>query len=607
MNTPPTPSQVGMCFVAALFTTPSTSQGISLYAQRYYVTSRSVRNDALYWTRVPEDRLIFYYVGSPNYTQRAPVFHTNTRKLMKKLLLALSLLAGGQAFAGTDSLATNTFTMFGDIRERGMIGLKLDGGQSAVFNLTANCNTAQCAHGMAGIRLDQNGHMIHYQKFGHSTIDVDPIKAIWTTDKHILLVGIYGDDRILMKVDTMFNVTWARRVNKRQSYATILQDCLVELNGSYYMSFDNTFVKIKPDGTIVFSKIFGPEAGTTDDFKYVYVNTLTPLSNGRFFMGGGIDLGPDPWDGEKGFMMIADTNGVISKQKQFTIGAPYGEEISYAFKQSENKIRVFGHYDNDIYTAEVDSNLAMTNVKTVTGSNNAFTHTIHYNGVDQYVLGFTNQGITLVALDNNGTLDWAKSYAGGYSPYSIYSMNNCTYALYGSCNTNTPNYKKGYWMKVNSDGNSAQQNWETPFTPVFTNRSVTAISNTTAVDSGQWQTDFSIQNFLADNSPVSDSLWYRSTNPLVCPDIPQSASSVVMQQANDLCAPNPFYSSMQISNSWELNKISNLMVYDITGRVIYSEEQPRSRTINVGSEVSGLVFVKWMYEGQVYSQKMLAL
>ncbi len=529
---------------------------------------------------------------------------------MKKIFLLLSsLLLSAELYAGTDSLAINTFTMYGDIRERGMIGLKLDNGQSAVFNLTSNCNTAQCAHGMAGIRIDQNGHMLHYRKFGHTTIDVDPIKAIWTTDKHIVLVGIHGEDRILMKIDTMFNVVWAREIKKRQDQTGTLVDNLVEVNNSYYMAFDNTFVKVRPDGTVVFSKIYGPQQGTADDFKYMFTNTLSPLPGGKFFMGGGIDLGPLPWDGEVGFMMTIDTSGNILKQKQFTIGAQWGEEIRYAFSQSANVIRVFGHFDNDIYTAEVDSNLTMINVKRM-GGVPAFNHTIHYNGTDQYVIGFNNQGITLVTLDNTGALDWARSYGGGFSPQAIYSMNNCTYALYGSCNTNVTNWKKGYWLKVNEDGQSAAPQLEGAFTPTFSNLTVLTTATTTAVDSGQWQTSFTMQDFLNDNSPVGDSLWFRSINALVCPDtpdVPQSVHEIAFDDHKNLCAPNPFYGKTEISNDWDLNKIGNLMVYDITGRIILQEEKPSARTIQLTENISGLIFVKWTYEGVVYTQKMLAL
>lgn len=525
------------------------------------------------------------------------------------ILLFSSLLLTAKLSATTpDSLAINTFTMHGDVREKGMIGLKLDNEQSAVFNLTSNCNTAQCAHGMAGMRIDQNGHLLHYKKFGHVSIDVDPIKAIWTTDKHILLVGLHGQDRILMKVDTMFNVVWARQFYIRQDNGAILNDDLQEVSGSYYMSFDNTMAKIRPDGTVVFSKIFGPEQGTTDDFKYVFLNTLTPLPGGRFFMGGGIDVGPLPWDGEVGFMMIVDTTGAILKQKSFTLGAPWGEEITWAFRQSENVIRTFGRYESDLYTAEVDTNLVMSNVKRISGASSMpYQNAIHYNGTDRYMIGFSHQGMTLIALDNTGSLEWAGSYSGGYSPYSVYPMNNCTYAMYGTCNTATPNWKKGYWIKVNEDGQSAAPQLEMAFTPTFNTLSVLSTTTTTTVDSGQWQTDFTIQNFLNDNSPVSDSLWYRNANPLVCPDLPQNVLEIASASQKNLCAPNPFHGQMQIGNDWELNKIEKLMVYDITGRIILEQNKPSARTIELTENVKGLIFVKWTYEGVAYTQKMMAL
>lgn len=525
---------------------------------------------------------------------------------MKKIFLLLCGLWAATGSYAQDSLAISTFTMYGDIRERGMMGLRLDNGQSAVFNLTSNCNTAQCAHGMAGIRIDKHGHMLHYKKFGHLSLDVDPNEAIWTSDKHILLVGQHGSDRILMKVDTMFSVVWARQVLERPQYTTSATDALVEVNGSYYSSFNNTLTKVRADGSVVFSKIYGPEEGVNDAYSSLNITSLVPIAADRFFIAGSVDLDNNnigPY--EDAFVAIIDTNGTILKQKKFDVGAPYGSEISYAFKQSANRMRVFGHHWNDVYTAEVDTNLAVTNAKNIVGDN-AYTHTVHYNGEDQYILGFNYGGITLMAIDNNGNTQWSRSYGGGFSAFSIYSMNDCTYGLYASCGAGQPNWKKGYWMTVNEDGQSAAPQLEAAFTPDVTNLTIT-MGVPTAVDSGQWQTDFTIQNFLFDSSPVGDSSWSRSVNQAVCPEVPQHVTEVSTNAQKELCSPNPFYGQIEIGNDWELNKIAHLVVYDITGRVILSEAHPTSRTITLDGIAKGVVFVRWTYEGQVYTQKMVGL
>ena len=103
--------------------------------------------------------------------------------------MAGCLLAGVNLYAGTDSLAFKAYTMGGGNRESGQLGIRLDSRQSVLFNITSNCNTAQCQHGMAGIRIDNNGNMIHARKIGSAVLDVDPRTAIYTRDKHILLVG----------------------------------------------------------------------------------------------------------------------------------------------------------------------------------------------------------------------------------------------------------------------------------------------------------------------------------------------------------------------------------------------------------------------------------
>ncbi len=524
---------------------------------------------------------------------------------MKKFLLLCSslLLSASVCTAAQDSLATAVYTMGGGSRENGMLGVKLDNGQSALFNITSNCLTAQCQHGMAGIRIDQNGNLLHYKKFGHSTIDVDPNEAIYTSDKHILLVGQHGLDRILMKIDTMFNVVWSRTIHQRQDNYLLIMERLVERNNAYYMVCGATLTKVKSDGTVVFSKYYGPEMGTTDEYLSINFNALVPISGGRFFIAGELNADPNTF-AENGFLSIVDSNGNFLKQKQVNVGGPYGNTITHAFKESENRFRIFGRHHNDIYTALADSNFAVTAAKKISGAV-MFDREICYNGSDRYLVSISHAGTTLMMLDNNANVVWGKSYAGGWNK-SLYQLSNCTYAAYGSINTGVNNGKTGFWLKVNEDGQSGNPLVETTFTPTVIDLTP-VVTSSNAVDSGQWQTTFPAENFIFDNTVVSDSLWYRKANVLVCPDVPQNVLELASTAHKDLCAPNPFRGQMRIGNDWELNKIEKLMVYDITGRVILEQDKPSARTIELTENVKGLIFVKWTYEGVSHTQKMMAL
>jgi hypothetical protein len=526
---------------------------------------------------------------------------------MKKLLLLLCSLWAATGSYAQDSLATAAYTMGGGNRENGMLGVKLDNGQSALFNITSNCLTAQCEHGMAGIRIDQNGNMLHYRKFGHVDIDVDPNEAIWTSDKHILLVGQHGDDRILMKIDTMFNVVWSRVIEMRMPGYNIVIESLKELNKTYYLAYEKMLVKVREDGTVVFSKYYGPKQGTLEDHMNINFNTLAQIAPDKFFLGGEIYDDADPFGfDDDAFAAIIDTNGTILKQKKFHVGSTYTNGITYGFKQSENLIRVFGYYNYELYTAELDTNLAVSNVKHYGGTTNMATHSMCFNGTDRYMFTFSHQGMTMLMIDENGDLVWSKSASGGFSPKATYMLNKCTYALYGSCNTGVNNGKKGFWLKVSEDGELSSTTLGTAFTP--TESTLTAVvASCNAVDSGVWQTTFQSENFIFDNTAVNDSLWFKKVNMMVCPETPQGIVSVVAHAQKDLCSPNPFYGQMEIGKDWELKKIEHLVVYDITGRVILNEEHPAERTIRFAESVKGMVFVKWMYEGQVYTQKMTGL
>lgn len=522
------------------------------------------------------------------------------------------LLLSFTCLAGNDSLAIRSYTMNGGNREFGYLGIPLANGRSALFNITANCNTAQCQHGMAGIIIDANGKVVFRKKIGSAVTDVDPNLAIYTSDKHIVMLGGYETDkRMLIRMDTTFNIEWTRIIELKEngSFYGPSGDGLVELNGNYYVLFANEFTKITPSGSVVFSKYYGPAQNNTDPaHNRINFCSLTLLDQGRFFVGGEIvDAGGY---NELAFLSIIDTNGNILKQKKATLTSTYNGGITHSFKVSANLIKVFGHLDNNLYMADVDTNMVMSNAIKMTGTI-LYTHSVCYNGTDRYYISAYEHNtakISVLGVDNAGTVLWSKfiKNGSGYFRSYNYMIDDCAFAVYGSGTQNTAIRNYGLWTKMNRNGETASPLMEAPLT-ITTSAMTPVMSATTAVDSGQWQTTFLSETFLYDNTQVSDSLWFETENSVVCASTPPVNSVQEMEmQKGLLCNENPVYGSIAIASAWELRRIKQLLICDIHGRVVYAAKQPSDRTIDISGVPAGMLLVRWMYDDKVYVQRLLA-
>ncbi|MCD6013082.1 MAG: hypothetical protein K0Q79_2944 [Flavipsychrobacter sp.] len=528
---------------------------------------------------------------------------------MKYTFMLSCLLTFASIASAQDSLATRAFSMGGGSREFGHLSMRINDDRVVLFNITSNCMTATCNHGMAAILIDKNGNMLRYKKIGSIANDVDPNKAIYTSDGNIIMVGSYsGAKWLIMKMDTMFNVLWTRVIEQKPGsvYSGPYIEDIAEVNHTYYFVFSNIITKVNENGTVIFSKFYGPSATNTSHYTFVNYKSLTPLSANRFYLSG--DLKDTASVYEASFHSIADTNGNIIRQKKFKNGAPYGSDISYSFKESANKLKVFGHHNNDIYSADVDTNLNVTNAKKYSGTP-MYTHNVCYNGGDRYFLSAydnTIGKIPVFALDNSGTVQWSKFLlnGAGYFRSTNHMLDYCTFGIYSSTPIGTSLAKKGYWAKLNSNGTTGSTSGEAPLTLTTVTTLPYTVSSTTVVDSGQWQLTFANDPFINDATPVTDSLWFKAVNPATCVytlDIPAT-----IKPMPSLCSPNPFNGTLAIGSEWELSQINKLTIYDITGRVIVSETNPVSNIISVPTEIKGVVFVCWLYKGEYHTQKLLA-
>jgi hypothetical protein len=539
---------------------------------------------------------------------------------VKHLFTLLYLVFLAAASQAQDSLAIRAYTMGGGSREYGICAARLTNERSVLFNITSNCNTATCNHGMAGIMIDKNGKVIRYKKIGAVTIDIDPNRIIYTSDGHILMVGAYGTPkRLLIKMDTFFNVVWTRAIEQKPylAYTGPFIESLVEINHNYYMAFSSSLTKVSENGTVVFSKHFGPSLGNTSSYTYVNYNSITPLSANRIFLAGSLKDNAASGSNPGNLGCIIDTNGNIIRQKKFDLGATWGTGITYSFKESANSIKIFGHHNNDLYGANIDTNLTVTNPKKYSGSI-MYTHSVAYDGIGRYYISAYNNmetNMSVFALDSMGVVQWSKYlYCGpGYFKTSAHMVDNCTFGVYCSTPIGTSLAHKGYWAKINRNGATANASLEAALSVTTTTSLPITYTPTTVTDSGQWQTVFPPETFISDATVVKDSLWFEIVNPDTCtvttPPPPPPPSAVMPVNAQPfypaLCSPNPSNGNLHIGNEWGLEGISRLIVYDISGKVIFIENQPASRDIQLPPQAKGVFFVRWEYDGRPHTQRLL--
>jgi hypothetical protein len=216
--------------------------------------------------------------------------------------------------------------------------------------------------------------------------------------------------------------------------------------------------------------------------------------------------------------------------------------------------------------------------------------------------------IAVFATDLDGDVEWSKFLLngnGGFYRVRGYQVNDCGFAVYSS--TRIPNTvkNKGFWAKLNNNGAVAASAATQPLT-ITASTLTSTVTTAQAVDSGVAQTVFPSQAFISDNTAVTDSLWFKAKNPTPCiitgtgPDLSQAE-----QEA--LCSPNPCYGTLQIGAEWSLSEVKQLKVFDITGRVLLSIDQPDSRIVRLPEAVRGVVFVRWMYKGRPGTQRLLSL
>lgn len=348
-----------------------------------------------------------------------------------------------------DSLVSKKFSFGGYSKEFGIGGTQLSDNRAMIFNITSNCVTGTCQHGLGMALISDNGQLIKSAAFGHNVNDFDVVEAYKSADGNCMALGNSTDDVvILQKMDTNLNIVWNKTIPKDTGIGPsgIYLYAASDIDNHHQVLYGNQWFTISNTGSIIRSKRYlnGYDASNRFD-----LSAIQKLTTNRYAIGGHIcdvsGFDSDP------MVMIVDSLGNKLKSKKFIIpNSPYTDQISAIYIKSDNEILAFGNKNTDFFMMSMDSNLNLNWTKTYTSTNfNAYTHQVTNVNSNCYVI--VGSGVVF-ALNAQGTTLWAKTIDFGQQP-KVYATDTCHFVTYSTKTTN--NWGSGYWNKMDAQGTGA--------------------------------------------------------------------------------------------------------------------------------------------------------
>jgi len=112
-----------------------------------------------------------------------------------------------------DSLVSKKFSFGGYTKEFGIGGTQLSDNRAMIFNITSNCVTGTCQHGLGMALISDNGQIIKSAAFGHTINDFDVVEAYKSADGNCMALGNSTNNIvILQKMDTNLNILWNKTI-----------------------------------------------------------------------------------------------------------------------------------------------------------------------------------------------------------------------------------------------------------------------------------------------------------------------------------------------------------------------------------------------------------
>lgn len=366
------------------------------------------------------------------------------RKIFIILFCLITIVSSAQ-----DSLVSKKFSFGGYTKEFGIGGTQLSDTRGMIFNITSNCVSGNCQHGLGMALITDNGNLIKSAAFGHAVNDFDVVEAYKSSDGNCMALGNSTNDVVIIqKIDTNLNISWNKAIpiDTGINQSDIYLYAATEIDNKNQVLYGNQWFTLSNAGAIIRSKRYlnGYDASNRFD-----LSAIQKLTTNRYVIGGHI-CDVNGFDSDP-VVMIVDSIGNKLKSKKFIIpNSPFTDQISTIYIKNDNEILAFGNKSNDFFMMSMDSNLNLNWTKTYTSANfNVYAHQVTKVNSNCYVI--VGSGVVF-ALNAQGATLWAKSINFGLQP-KIYATDTCHFATYSTKTIN--NWGSGYWNKMDAQASGA--------------------------------------------------------------------------------------------------------------------------------------------------------
>lgn len=501
------------------------------------------------------------------------------RNLFLFIFCLLSILSKAQ-----DSLASKKFSFGGYTKEFGIGGTQLSDNRAMIFNITSNCVTGTCQHGLGMALISDNGQLIKSAAFGHNVNDFDVVEAYKSADGNCMALGNSTNDIvILQKMDTNLNILWNKTIpmDTGISQSGIYLYAAAEIDNHNQVLYGNQWFTISKTGAVIRSKRYLNGYAASNRFD---LSAIEKLTTNRYAIGGHIcdvsGFDSDP------MVMIVDSLGNKLKSKKFIMpNSPYTDQISAIYIKSDNEMFAFGNKNNDFFMMSMDSNLNLNWTKTYTSTNfSAYTHQVTKVNSNCYVI--VGSGVVF-ALNAQGTTLWAKTIDFGLKP-KVYATDTCHFATYSTKTIN--NWGSGYWNKMDAQGVGAA-NVSANITLTATSVNLTSATPNIVDKGSSVMMSTSIPFSVVTTVQATDSAIIKMPSTSNCGSKPNAILEAIAAQNIFNVYPNPTtqFITFEIINNNQTN--FEIEIADICGKKINSYNYSNSPLqINLSNMPNGLYF-----------------
>jgi hypothetical protein len=483
-----------------------------------------------------------------------------------------------------DSLISKKFSFGGYTQEFGIGGTQISDNRAMLFNITSNCVTGTCQHGLGMALISDNGQLIKSAAFGHAVNDFDVVEAYKSADGNCMALGNSTNNIvILQKMDTNLNILWNKTIpiDTGIGQSGIYLYAAAEIDNHNQVLYGNQWYTISKTGTTIRSKRYLNGYAASNKFD---LSAIQKLTTNRYAIGGHIcdvsGFDSDP------MVMLVDSLGNKLKSKKFMMpNSPYTDQISAIYIKSDNEILAFGNKYNDFFMMSMDSNLNLNWTKTYTSTNfSAYTNQVTKVNSNCYVI--VGSGVVF-ALNAQGTTLWAKTIDFGLKP-NVYATDTCHFATYSTKTIN--NWGSGYWNKMDAQGVGAA-NISANITLTATSVNLTSATPNIVDKGSSVMMSTSIPFSVVATVQATDSAIIKMPSTSNCGSKPNEILESIAAQNIFNVFPNPTtqFITFEITNNNQTN--IEIEIADICGKKINSYNSTNSTLqINLSNMPNGIYF-----------------